>query len=176
MDRICSKEPPIPRRRRGMIAVPVNIQAEPAPTGMDEYPQSPEATGGYSYTRVELPDNGQDLQDTQIILDLRQTAEHQAINQAYTDSLADGCLIESLAIRVDCKPENCADFSQSLAILGMAYADQPNATVTIRDYYNINHPVTFAEFQVLCQELGAHVTRLRQEKWAAVDALANLEA
>lgn len=186
MKRIYSKGPPAVMRHRGMISVPVDIQPEPAPPGMETAtdpvtPTDPEentsqAPQAYSCHRIQIPDTGQDLTSPDTVLAMRRQAEHQAVNQTYAESLAAGCPVESLGFRVDCKPENCSDFAQSLSIWSMAYADKPNAQVTVRDYDNVNHDITYAEFQVLCQELGAHVMRLRQEKWAAVDALANLEA
>lgn len=177
MKRIYSKEMPGVMRHRGMISIPVDIREEPAPVdSIDPGEPSPVQPGGYSCRRIQVGDTGQDLTCPDTCLGLRREAERTAITFAYQDQLAAGCPIESLGIRVDCKAENRADFAQTLSVLSITYADQPNAMVTVRDYNNANHEITFAEYQVLCQELAAHVTALRQAKWAAVDALKDMEA
>lgn len=152
MKRTYSKEYPEIMKLQGQILVPADIQEDADLDG----------NTAYSYVLCRFNADAPDLQ---------LQAEKQVIKQKYDASLAEGCFIESLGFRVDCKPENCADFAESLAVWNLAYADQPNAEVVVRDYDNQNQTIVFAEYQVLCQELGAHVMQLRKEKWTAIDAL-----
>lgn len=152
MKRTHSREYPVKQYLQGQWLVPADVQAVTDNDG----------NTGYLYVLCRFDNNSSDIQ---------YQAEKQVIKQAYAEALEAGCMIESLGFRVDCKPENCADFAQSLSLWGMAYAENTDAEVVVRDYHNANHTVTFAEYQVLCAELGAHVMKLRQEKWAAIDAV-----
>ncbi|MFK5952472.1 MAG: hypothetical protein QM498_05380 [Desulfobacterium sp.] len=152
MKKTHSREYPVKQRLQGQWLVPASIQPT---TDCD-------GGTGYSYVLCRFDADAPDLQ---------YQAEKQVLKQTYAEVLELGCPIDSLGLRIDCKPKNCADFAQSLVVWNLAYAENPNAEVVVRDYVNDNHTITFAEFQVLCQELGAHVARLRQDRWAAIDAL-----
>lgn len=89
-----------------------------------------------------------------------------AINQKYEGLKKAGCPT-SLGFKIDCMDNNIADFDQSITLLDLSGAE----TITVRDYDNVNHVITVAEYKQICLELGAHIMGLRQQRWAEIDAL-----
>ena len=98
------------------------------------------------------------------------TEELAAISKATAkkiqeDTLKAGCPT-SLRFRVDCMDNNVADFDKTLGLISISPA---MTEIIVRDYDNVNHTITVAQYKQMCVEIGVHVMTIRQAYWTAID-------
>lgn len=146
MKKVNSKEYPTIKRLQGVIIVPANI------TPIED---------GYNWIRVDYPLTST-MTDEELLADA---------NKKYAASNKDSVLAKgfqtSLGFKIDCMPSNVIDFSQTLSLISLL----PDLTeVEVRDYNNVNHTITVAEYKQMCIELGMYVTANRQGYWSEVDS------
>jgi len=145
-----SKDYPTIQRLQGKILVPTNI----SPKTNEEENES------YNYWQVSFP-----LTSKLSNAELTAAANKQYAKLNQIETLQAGCST-SLGFRINCLPNNVADFSQTLGLIGVYPA---MAEITVRDYDNVNHTITVEQYKQMCIELGAHVMAIRQAYWTDID-------
>ena len=145
-----SKEYPTIQRLQGKILVPTNINLKINEEGEESY----------NYWQVDFPLNPKYTDEELMHLSNKEYAKIQQ-----TETLEAGCMT-SLGFKIDCLPNNVADFSQTLSLISVYPA---MTEIIVRDYDNINHTITVEQYQQMCVELGAHVMGVRQAYWSNVD-------
>lgn len=152
MRKTVSNDYPIIQNLQGKILVPTGIQQLTDEEGLDYYEY-------YLYYYPQMPRLADD--------EYYAMANKELAKKTQMDTLSEGCPT-SLGFKIDCMPNNVADFAQTLAFIDST--PQESGSVVVRDYDNVCHTVTVDEFRAICKELGAFVMSVRQEYWASIDS------
>ena len=147
-----SKDYPTIQRLQGKILVPTNINLSTNEEGEESY----------NYWQVSFP-----LTSKLSNAELTAEANKEYAKLSQTEILEAGCPT-SLGFRIDCMDNNKTDFDQTLGLISVYPA---MTTVLVRDYDNVNHTITVAQYKQMCLELGAHVMAIRHAYWDDVDVL-----
>lgn len=146
-----SNEYPVTRKLQGVYQVPVDVQEV-----TDE-----EGNVSYKYVIYKFD---------KLVPNIEVIANHKHAKAKYYELLSQGCEITSLGFKIDCMDNNVSDFVGKLvATVALGKAD--DEIILVRDYNNVIHEVTVAQFKVLCGELDDYVTNCRITCWADVDAV-----
>lgn len=97
---------------------------------------------------------------TDIDLEVYKTKRKNAIKTSYETELTQGLTVTA-GFKIDCDNRDNNNFSTNYNYIKL----KGLTSTTVRDYDNLTHTLTLAEYETMCLELGDHVTTLYGKKW-----------
>lgn len=94
-------------------------------------------------------------------LDEVKTRKLLEIKSTMSEILNEGYITPSKQIKVDIRPSDMANWVSNQVLMDKAGLIE----TTVRDYDNVSHVVTAAEYTVMAMEIGAKVTGVYNTKW-----------